>query len=214
MYRSPFWRCFSSAAGEEAEATAAGVTRRVVDWDLGRVTITGLGSVSLSSSDLFFVAVVVARIFAGKMTPPKSSIQISSKGLRQHCHTRYNSRQMDKSLASTSSYPRTDDMFEASSYNTHSQLWDVVVIDDEQVYLPCIEVANNYFNKNWAILQHASGNSREYYEEILRVTKFTIFTHDYERDSPSYHNYERDSPSYQFSELEILKSIPKRQWEN
>ncbi|KAK2967772.1 hypothetical protein RJ640_022294 [Escallonia rubra] len=103
---------------------------------------------------------IIPKIFAGKMTPQKSSLQVSGKGLRPRGNIRYYSRQMEKTIDSISSSSYNEDMFETSAYNAHSNLWDIIIIEDEEANLPPIEVANHYLNKNWAILQQASGKSR------------------------------------------------------
>ncbi|KAK2980400.1 hypothetical protein RJ640_014573 [Escallonia rubra] len=150
----------------------------------------------------------ISNFWVWKMTPPRTNLQVSGKGLKPGGNTRYNFKQMKKSIGSSSSSSYKDNMFKNSAYNPHDNLWDIFIIEDDEEDLPPIEVANNYLSKDWAILQRAYGKSREYYEEILRVTKSSIFTHNYEKDSTP----REANPPYQFSKIEILGIISKKQW--
>ncbi|KAK2969473.1 hypothetical protein RJ640_022187 [Escallonia rubra] len=142
------------------------------------------------------------------MTTPKYPHQMTGKALRSRGNTRYNFRQIRRSIGSSSSSSYKDNILENSAYNTHDNLWDIFIIEDEEEDLLPLEVENNYLNKDWAILQRAYGKSRDYYEEILRVTKSAIFTHNYEKDVDP----REANPPYQFLKMEILKIISKKQW--
>ncbi|KAK2988442.1 hypothetical protein RJ640_022279 [Escallonia rubra] len=147
--------------------------------------------------------------YGGKMTPPRASSQKSGKGLLPRPN-RYNLR---KSIGSSSSQPNREAMlgkFENSGYNAHAHCPDIIQIEDEEQDLSPIEVANNYLTNGWAYPQKASGKSRDYYEEILRLTKSAVLTHNFEK--PPRHSSRNIELPFQFSKIEILKFITKKQW--
>ncbi|KAK2971278.1 hypothetical protein RJ640_001304 [Escallonia rubra] len=100
--------------------------------------------------------------------------------------------------------------FENSGYNAHAHCPDIIQIEDEEQDLSPIEVANNYLTNGWAYPQKASGKSRDYYEEILRLTKSAVLTHNFEK--PPRHSSRNIELPFQFSKIEILKFITKKQW--
>ncbi|KAK2980152.1 hypothetical protein RJ640_000895 [Escallonia rubra] len=145
----------------------------------------------------------------GKMTPPRASSQRPGKGLLPRPN-RYNLR---KSIGSSSSQPNREAMlgkFENSGYNAHAHCPDIIQIEDEEQDLSPIDVANNYLTNGWAYPQKASGKSRDYYEEILRLTKSAVLTHNFEK--PPRHSSRNIELPFQFSKIEILKFISKKQW--
>ncbi|KAK2973929.1 hypothetical protein RJ640_019444 [Escallonia rubra] len=97
-----------------------------------------------------------------------------------------------------------------SGYNAHAHCPDIIQIEDEEQDLSPIEVANNYLTNGWAYPQKASGKSRDYYEEILRLTKSAVLTHNFEK--PPRHSSRNIELPFQFSKVEILKFITKKQW--
>ncbi|KAK2987236.1 hypothetical protein RJ640_017426 [Escallonia rubra] len=162
--------------------------------------------VETDASDIGYGGILKQRI-DGKMTPPRT--QKSGKGLLPRPN-RYNLR---KSIGSSSSQPSREAMlgkFENSGYNAHAHCPDIIQIEDEEQDLSPIEVANNYLTNGWAYPQKASDKSRDYYEEILRLTKSAVFTHNFEK--PPRHSSSNIELPFQFSKIEILKFITKRQW--
>ncbi|KAK2991024.1 hypothetical protein RJ640_018019 [Escallonia rubra] len=147
----------------------------------------------------------------GKMTLHLASSQKPGKGLLPRPN-RYNLR---KSIGSSSSQPSREAMlgrFENSGYNAHAHCPDIIQIEDEEQDLSPIEVANNYLTNGWAYPEKASGKSRDYYEEILRLTKSAVLTHNFEK--PPRHSSKNIELPFQFSKIEILKFITKKTMRN
>ncbi|KAK2971280.1 hypothetical protein RJ640_001306 [Escallonia rubra] len=164
--------------------------------------------VETDASDIGYGGILKQKV-DGKMTPPRASSQKSGKGLLPRPN-RYNLR---KSIGSSSSQPNQEAMlgkFENSGYNAHAHCPDIIQIEDEEQDLSPIEVANNYLTNGWAYPQKASGKSRDYYEEILRLTKSAVLTHNFEK--PPRHSSRNIELPFQFSKIEILKFITKKQW--
>ncbi|KAK2973928.1 hypothetical protein RJ640_019443 [Escallonia rubra] len=164
--------------------------------------------VETDASDIGYGGILKQKV-DGNMTPPRVSSQKSGKGLLPRPN-RYNLR---KSIGSSSSQTNQEAMlgkFENSGYNAHAHCPDIIQIEDEEQDLSPIEVANNYLTNGWAYPQKASGKSRDYYEEILRLTKSVVLTHNFEKP-PRYSSRNIELP-FQFSKVEILKFITKKQW--
>ncbi|KAK2980888.1 hypothetical protein RJ640_011362 [Escallonia rubra] len=164
--------------------------------------------VETDASDIGYGGILKQKV-DGKMTPPRASSQKSGKGLLPRPN-RYNLR---KSIGSSSSQTNQEAMlerFENSGYNAHAHCPDIIQIEDEEQDLSPIEVANNYLTNGWAYPQKASGKSRDYYEEILRLTKSAVLTHNFEK--PPRHSSRNIELPFQFSKVEILKFITKKQW--
>ncbi|KAK2980326.1 hypothetical protein RJ640_002455 [Escallonia rubra] len=164
--------------------------------------------VETDASDIGYGGILKQKV-DGKMTPHRAYSPKSDKRLLPRPN-RYNLR---KSIGSSSSQSNQEAMlgkFENSGYNAHAHCPDIIQIEDEEQDLSPIEVVNNYFTNGWAYPQKASGKSRDYYEEILRSTKSAVLTHNFEK--PPRHSSRNIELPFQFSKVEILKFITKKQW--